>query len=530
MSTSSSLRAEEVVDRLATTLGVGTGDRRETHGSWVLLTPTRAYKIKKPVTMAFLDYGSLARRHEMCRAEVAVNRRAAPGVYVGVRAIVSRGDGVALAPDDAEDAIEYAVEMRRFDETRTLAAALDAEEATPELVAGVGSLVAAFHAGSPAVATSQGAESVKRWIDDDFASLSTLLSRDPARARDLVAAERFAASFLASRWSELDERARSGQVRDGHGDLRAEHVLLGPEPALVDAIEFDPGLRRIDVGLDLAFLVMELRGAGRPDLADELVESYRAAGGDPGDDRLLAFFAAYRARVRAKVALIRARQLPAASPAAAGAVDDAHRLLELGTRLLWSAREPAVIVLAGVTASGKSTVARALAARAQLPHLNSDVIRKRLAGVEPSVRAPASAYTPAMSEFTYRELGRLAGASAGSVIVDATFHRRRMRDAFREQLGDAADRAVYIECRAPAAVLERRLRTRAQQPGRTSDATLEILTRQLADLEPLDEVPPDRHVILRSDQPVDRLVTAVEDAIDCEPARRRPTRSTGTAR
>ena len=197
-----------MVDRLAATLEVGVADRRETHGSWVLLTPSRAYKVKKPVTMAFLDYGTLERRRAMCLEEVAVNRRAAPHVYLGVRAIVSRADRVELAPEDAPDAIEYAVEMRRFDEAATLAAALETGEATPELLAGVGRRIAAFHAACPAVVTSAGAEAVKRSLDDDFATLSSLVGDDPALVRDLVAAQRFAAGFLGSRWGELDARAR----------------------------------------------------------------------------------------------------------------------------------------------------------------------------------------------------------------------------------------------------------------------------------------------------------------------------------
>src|SRR5829696_3534470 len=162
MAVVSPLRAQAVVDRLAAALDVAPGDRRETHGSWVLLTPTRAYKIKKPVTMAFLDYGSLARRREMCRAEVAVNRRGAPDLYVGVRAIVPCGDGVDLAPEDAPGAIEYAVEMRRFDEAATLAAALGAGDTTPDLIADVGRRVAAFHNASSVVTCAAGAEAVKR--------------------------------------------------------------------------------------------------------------------------------------------------------------------------------------------------------------------------------------------------------------------------------------------------------------------------------------------------------------------------------
>jgi predicted kinase len=119
-----------------------------------------------------------------------------------------------------------------------------------------------------------------------------------------------------------------------------------------------------------------------------------------------------------------------------------------------------------------------------------------------------------MTDFTYRELGRLAGEGIGGVIVDATFHGRRLREAFLEQLGDAVERIVFVECRAPTAVLERRVRARAQRADRISDATLEVLRNQLASGEPFDDVPAHRHVIVRSDQPVERLVLEVEEALD----------------
>ncbi len=506
--TAAGREASAVVDRLAT--AVGAVERRETHGSWVLLTPTRAYKVKKPVVMAFLDYGTLSRRREMCRAEVEVNRRAAPRIYLGVRAIVPDGDTVALAPDDAPGALEYAGEMRRFDEHVTLAAALDAGAVSPEAAARIGARIAAFHDRCEPV--DGGAEPVKRSLDDDFASLSSLLSSDAALARDLVAAERSAASFLGARWQELDARARAGTVRDGHGDLRAEHVLLDAEESLVDAIEFDPGLRKIDVGLDLAFLVMDLHAAGREDLARALVRGYRDAGGDPGDDRLIAFFAAYRARVRAKVALLRAGQLPR-GPAAVER-DRATRLLQLGTRLLWEAREPTVIALAGVSASGKSTLARALGDRSGAALLSSDEVRKRLIGLAPDQRAPASAYDASMHDATYRALGRRVSEHPGTVIVDATFHRRALRDAFRTQLGDTGSRVLFVACTAPVEVLEQRLLAREKEPGRVSDATLAVLHRQLAHHDPMDEVPAPCHLQVRSDQPVEAVLDAIEEALD----------------
>ena len=513
-------RVGSVVDRLAR--AVGAVDRRETHGSWVLLTRARAYKVKKPVVMAFLDYGTLARRREMCRAEVELNRRTAPGIYLGVRAIVAEGECVTLAREDAPDAIEYAVEMRRFDEADTLAARLAAGAATAVDLTRIGARLAGFHARCEPVALAAGAEAVKRSLDDDFASLSTLLGDDAPLTRELVAAERCAAGFLGVRRTELDARAREGRVRDGHGDLRAEHVLLDPEESLVDAIEFDPGLRRIDAGLDLAFLVMDLHAAGRADLARPLVDGYRDAGGDPGDDRLIAFFAAYRARVRAKVSLLRARQLPADAAAASGERERAAGLLRLGARLLWEAREPAVIAIAGVAASGKSTLAGALAERAGRPVLSSDVVRKGLVGVAPGDRAPGSAYGAEVTGATYRELGRRAAAGAGTVIVDATLHRRALRDAFRTALGPAASRLVFVECRAPAAELDRRLRARSRDHRRVSDATAAVLRRQLADRDPLDEVPAARHVLVRSDQPVEHLAAAVEAALDLRTVSRAP--------
>ena len=503
--------ASAVVDRLAD--AVGAVERRETHGSWVLLTPTRALKVKKPVVMAFLDYGTLERRRAMCRAEVEVNRRAAPDVYRGVRAVVPDGDGVALAPEDARDAIEYAVEMRRFDEDATLAAALRRGRVTGAAMSAIGARLAAFHAGCERVDRIDGAERIKRALDDDFASLRSLTATDERLTTRLISAERCVSALLGARWHELDERARSGRVRDGHGDLRAEHVLLEPEDAIVDAIEFDPGLRQIDVGLDLGFLVMDLHAAGRPDLARALVTGYRAAGGDPGDDRLLAFFAAYRARVRAKVALLRAAQLPP-GPVAERERGAARALLTLGERLLWAAREPAIIAVGGVSASGKSTLARALAERTGAPVVSSDVVRKALVGLEPGQRAPAAAYGPGMSAATYDALGREAHGLEGPVIADATFHRRELREVFRRALGKRARELLFVECTAPVGVLERRLLDREREPARVSDATLAVLRRQLEDRDPLDEVPASAHLSLRCDQPTDVLAAAIEEALD----------------
>jgi predicted kinase len=257
---------------------------------------------------------------------------------------------------------------------------------------------------------------------------------------------------------------------------------------------------------------MELHEAGRADLARVLVRSHRAAGGEAGSDALIAFFAAYRGEVRAKVALMRAGQLTASADAAGERSREAA-LLDLATRLRWAARTPLVVVVTGLSASGKSTVA-ALAGAAGFAHLNSDVVRKRMAGPVPTERAPERVYAGSVTRDTYAELGREAAArAADGVIIGATFRRRADRDAFRARLGEGAN-VLFAECRAPAAVLLARARARARGVSRVSDAGPDVVRRQLLDAEPLDEVDPRDHVLLRSDRPVAAIVAELADALD----------------
>jgi uncharacterized protein len=486
---------------------------RETHISWVFLSGERAFKVKKPIVLPFLDYGTASQRRAMCRAEMALNRRLAPDVYLGVRALVMAGDGrLRLGAEDDPGAVAYAVEMRRYAESDTLRSRLAAGTAGPAELAAVGERLAAFHAAAEPEVRPDGAEAVKRALDDNFATLRTLAAA--REQRTLVArGERSAGALLTAAWDELNDRAAAGRVRDGHGDLRLEHVLLGADVEVVDCVEFDPGLRRIDVAADLAFLVMELHGAGRADLARVLVGSYRAAGGDAGSDALIEFFAAYRAEVRAKVALTRAGQLTVGD---AAADERSHEVMLLGlaTRLRWAARTPLVVVVAGLSASGKSTVAAALASASGFSHINSDVVRKRMAGLAPTERAPESLYADSVSRATYAELGRDAAARAASgVIVDATFRRRADRDAFRAELGEGAN-VLFAECRVPSVLLLTRARERAREAGGVSDAGPDVVRLQLLDAEPLDEVDAREHVLLRSDRPVAAILAELTDALD----------------
>lgn len=486
----------------------------ETHISRVFLAGDRAFKVRKPVRTSFLDYRSLESRLQMSREEVRLGRRLAPSIYLGVRSIVAGPEGYRLAGEHEPDACDYAVEMRRFDPSGTLSAMLERGDADRALVHRIGGEIAAFHRRQPPLVGHWMPPAVGAAVHGNFDDLLGSTGVEPSRLR---AAQVFATAFLHRHADLIAERSAGGHARDGHGDLRADHVVVeGDAIDVFDPLEFSAELRVTDVAADLAFLVMDLHRAGRGDLAKSLITGYRAAGGDCGPDRLLSFYAAYRGWVRAKVATSRAHQLDADHDARRLALEEAARYVSAAERLAWAARLPSVIVVCGTAATGKSTVAASLAARSGLPHLNSDVVRKEMTGIASGERAPAAAYSDDFNRRTYTELGREARRNvrdAGGAIIDATFRFRVDRDAFRDGLGPDRS-AIFVECIAPSDVIRARAEGRARQGERISDADAAIALRQCREFEPLDEVAARDHIMLRADRPVGELSLKVEEALD----------------
>jgi uncharacterized protein len=492
-------------------------ERRETLISWVFLAGERAYKVKKPIVLPFVDYGSLERRREFCREEVRLNRRLAPEIYLGVRAIVVRDDRLVLAEDGDEQAVEYAVEMRRYADDWTLAARIEGDALAAGDLDELGARLAAFHNEATGMDPARvELEQLARPIQDTFESMRRW--PDTVAPSRLMAGRRFVDSYLAGHRTKIEERVLADRVRDGHGDLRAEHVLFSPDGIeIVDCVEFDPALRQVDVAADLAFLVMDLTALGAPRAATRLVEAYRAGGGDAGDDDFLAFHAAARAWTRAKVALFRSETEDPDEAAASAA--EARRLASLAERFAWRARAPLPLIVCGPPASGKSHLAASVAEASGLDVVSSDVTRKEAAGLRSTERAPQEVYSESVSLDTYRALGLRAAAvqrTDGGVIVDATFRRRAHREAFSDSYGSASA-GVYVECRAH--VLERRARRRQEAPQRVSDATPEIAVMLGHEFQPLDEIDADRHITLRTDRPVSETVADLVALLDERMAR-----------
>jgi aminoglycoside phosphotransferase family enzyme/predicted kinase len=484
----------------------------ETHASWVFLAGERAYKIKKPVVFGFLDYGTLALRRAACAEEVRVNRELAPGTYLGVRAIVRTPSGFALVPEeDSREAVEYAVEMRRFHERDTLAGLIASGRLSSAHIEAVAGRLAEFHTNARVVASADPRQALAVW-ERNLTELSAV--SDPDEFPVQMARE-FAEAFMHVHQQEIAQRNRLGFVRDGHGDLRCEHVLVVPSVRIVDRIEFDPALREGDIASDLAFLTMDLEARGQRGAAEQLIAAYRESGLDPGSDALLSFYAAHRAQVRATVERINAAERDCERRERM--LTRAHAMWRLAQRLAWRARGPVALVVCGPAGSGKSTLAAALSRGSGLRAVSSDAIRKSAAGIRADQRGAPEHYTELFTHHVYR---LLAGEALrilhdhGGVIVDATCRSRSERSALLGRLArDGATRLV-VRCTVPFEVALARVERRLREPDRLSDADQRIVAEQYRSFQPLEELAPGSVLALDTRQPIDRQVFEVTRAVD----------------
>jgi hypothetical protein len=474
----------------------------ETHGAWVLLAGDQAYKIKKPVRFPFMDFGTLAQRRAACETEMRVNQRFATDdpatqLYRGVLPLLgSEQDPRWGKPSEGDEAIEFAVQMRRFDEAGRLDHLCARGALTADHLHALAQDLAAFQA-SAMVADAQGpwgdASCVIAFARDNFGALQEHLTK----ARDteaLHALEQWTAASFAQIEPLLGERRRSGRVREGHGDLHlANLVLIGKVVLPFDAIEFNDALRWIDTASDIAFLWMDLLHNRQPGLANGFLSAWLDASGDTTAPAVLPFFAVYRALVRAKVAVIRSTQ-PGADASAALAEARAYLALALNT-----AEPPAgqLVITHGLSGSGKTWASgRWLMAEpnGRSIRLRSDVERKRLHGLNALATSGSGLntglYGPGTHSDTYACL--LARAAellrqGWSVLVDAAFLRQRERQAFADL---ATAQAVPFHILAPeatVAVLRERITARQTRGNDASEATLAVLEQQLGWVEPLSD-------------------------------------------
>lgn len=463
----------------------------ETHISFVILTGTFAYKIKKAVDLGFVDYTDPARRRFCCEEELRLNRRLAPQLYLDVVPICGSGSDPRWT---GSAVIDHAVKMAQFAQTDLLDQVLAQGRLTPRHVDALAATLAAFHGSVPSAAPTPAYGSP----DTVWAQMAALLSRLQALAATadlscLAALDDWCRGENTRLHAVFARRQAAGFVRECHGDLHLGNIVLVDDaPVVFDCIEFDPALRWIDIVADLAFLVMDLSERGRPDFAWRVVNAWLEALGDYAGLEVLRFYWVYRALVRAMVAGLRCADDTLAPSARQAAEATAHRYLAHAQASAAPAPR-ALIITHGLAGSGKSTVARDMAERLGAVRLRSDVERKRLHGLSPLARSgsglDSGLYGKDTTRATYERLAELATtvlAAGYPVIIDATCLRRWQRDRFRALAGALDVPFFILDCQAPTAVLEQRVASREAAGRDASEATLAVLAAQRRSAEPLD--------------------------------------------
>ncbi|MDH4120934.1 MAG: AAA family ATPase [Deltaproteobacteria bacterium] len=511
----------------------------QTHISMVILTPAYAFKFKRPVNLGFADFTTLTLRRQDCQREVRLNRRLAPGVYLGVVALrFHQGEWRVGGPGRV---VDYAVVMRRLPGPEMLDQRLtqsiqhpnhqDPHNLLPPALDRLARRLALFFRRARAAHPHLGGIATLRqnW-QENFAQAAPQAGILFSPPQDGQIQEQVD-GFLTDHRLLLEGRLTQGRICHGHGDLRAEHIHLRlpappgePEARVIDCVEFTDRFRYNDSANDMAFLLMDLAHLGRPDLARRMMDTYLEAARDPQAALLIPFYACYRAYVRGKVAGFRLAD-PNLSPL------ERETLTKEGRTFFQEAwgyaqqmKPPQLLILCGAMGTGKSTLAEELARQTGMVHLNSDRIRKELAGIP--TRQPHHAntpsptawgkgiYTPAWTAKTYREM--LARAQAllalgRPVVVDASFSRRKHRQQARVMAQNLGAEWLFVECRLEEKDVLERLGQRERAANSISDGRRELYPAQKAQFEPLEEIPPKRRMRLDMAQPPAVLARQVTD-------------------
>jgi len=468
----------------------------QTHISWIFLTDSHAYKVKKPVDFGFLNFSTIDRRRFYCNEEVRLNRRLCPDTYEGVVELRETPDGAAFYGEG--QVIDYAVRMKRLPAERMLDRLVKSNGIAAEDMRKVARVIADFHQAapsSPAISEYGLLERIMLNWQENFEQMvpfeETTLS---AEERELIRA--WGSSFAEENAELFSRRVEEGFIRECDGDIHLENIcLVDGKVCIFDCIEFSERFRCCDTAADVAFLLMDLDFHGRPDLAGEVIAAYLERSGDTGMAPLLDFYKIYRAFIRGKVESLRMSDSGIDQQERERAGAKAVRYFRLARGYIERRKlHKTLFITCGVMGSGKSTLAGQISFELGIASFNSDPVRKRLAGIAPDTHVSDAfaegLYGLKASEATYAELLRLAEmelAAGRSVIVDASFMRRddRSRFAALAKRQSAAFSILHVSCSDPEN--RRRLTERSASGRSVSDGRLELLDKQQQEFEPPDD-------------------------------------------
>jgi uncharacterized protein len=460
----------------------------QTHISHVFLAGDYAYKIKKELDLGFLNYSTLSKRKYYCEQEFQLNHRLAPQLYLDVKAIINTPQGFQLDESTVENAVEYCVQMRRFDQELLFSHLLEQGELTLAHVEQLGKLIADFH--RDIQPSSRSLDQIRNTVNDTYYASQKYLGS----LLDPVLFERvrtFSEHVFTTQAEYFLERLVHKCIKQCHGDMHLNNIVLFDQKITIfDCIEFNENLSCIDVMAEIAFPVMDLEANGRSDLANRLLNTYLEQSGDWEGVAWLPLYLCYRAFVRGWVHAQSSENAALTTQEQKQAEDRAQNYFQWAQR--YASLQPGQLYMThGPSGSGKTTRARQICLEKQAIHLRSDAVRKHLAGIPVEQHQPAASgegiYSREMSDRTYTKMLSLAEVClrAGfSVVLDACYphyNQRQQVIALSSRLGVPVS---IIECEASREVLEQRLRART---GDISDASVELLESQLQGFEPLRE-------------------------------------------
>ncbi|MGC8639692.1 MAG: AAA family ATPase [Isosphaeraceae bacterium] len=447
---------------------------RQSHISVVFLAGPVVYKIKKPLRLSYLDYSTLERRRHFCVEEVRLNRRLAPQVYLGVVPVTRNGDSLMM--EGSGEIVEWAVKMRRLADDATLRATLDRDAVGHGLIEELGRRIAAFHAHAERgqrIADLCRFDNVARLVRENLCE-SVVHVGQTIRERVFQRLTELTEHALEALRPEIESRLERGLPCDTHGDLRLDHVYVFPnrpppeDVVIIDGIEFNETFRAGDPVVDMAFLVMELVANDHRELAEVFRNAYVSASGDFHSARLLRFYVAYRAMVRGKVNGVKATEIeiPEADRARAHGRAQRHWLVALGA-LEAPGDRPCLVLVGGLPGTGKTRLARELAAEAHFQRIRSDQVRKELAEAEGEAIGPRGfedgIYSPEWTDRTYQTCQDRAERElfeGRRVVVDATFGREAWRQSFLQLARRLGVPGILLLCEASPSVVKSRLDAR----------------------------------------------------------------------
>lgn len=459
----------------------------ETHISWVFLTRDFAWKIKKPVSFDFLDFSTLQRRKHFCDEELRLNRRTAAELYLGVVPIC--GSIAAPVIDGLGEPIEFAVKMRRFDQSGLLSRMAAEKRLTPIMIDALAETIADFHSTIPQSSCESAygrPTDIEQDALDNFAAIEQLTNGDESHEAAVRHLKRWTIAEGQRLSPTLLQRRADGFVRECHGDLHLGNIVeIDGRPSLFDCVEFNPAFRWIDVISEIAFLVMDLEEHGEERFARRFLNRYLERTGDYGGLEVLRYYLVYRAMVRAKIDMIRLRDR------SQSAAQRRVLLKEFGAYLSIADHDaeqspPALLIMHGLAGSGKTTMSQRIIEHSPAIRIRSDIERKRLHGIGETDRTSGAGvdrlYSPGTNRRTYAHLASMATTviQAGfPVVVDATFLRAEERDQFRDLARQLDVPFRIVACTASEKELLARVASREDGDRDASDAGVAVLRKQL---------------------------------------------------